>query len=317
MSANINLYNKEFTGDDMRDSKLKRDLVKIWNSIYDVIQLYHVRKSFAFSIMPSAKTIRYIKQTNCSVARFGDGEFGIMLRQNGPTFQQATDEMAVAIAKVFDNIPSNLLICLPRAFISTRGLKVHGKRFWNGWSLNNLPEVTQAISPFVGKKYRFGDANISRPYSPYTSNRKAQKLFPMLKSLWEERDILFIEGEKTRLGVGNDLFSNAKSIKRILCPAENAFDVYDRILETVKVSWRGELVILALGPTATVLASDLSKLGIQALDLGHIDIQYEWYLGGTSFVPVKGKYTNETLDGRQPEDCVNSEYLSQIIAEVK
>lgn len=128
---------------------------------------------------------------------------------------------------------------------------------------------------------------------------------------------MFVEGYQTRLGVGNDLFDNAKSIKRILCPAENAFDAYEKIMESIDALWRGELVILALGPTATVLASDLSQKGIQALDLGHIDIQYEWYLAGTSYVPVKGKYTNETLDGRQPEACEDETYLSQIIAEVK
>ena len=139
----------------------------------------------------------------------------------------------------------------------------------------------------------------------------------LLKELWNNKDILFVEGNQTRLGVGNDLFDNAKSIKRILCPAENAFDVYDKILKTTLSYWHGELVILALGPTATVLASDLSKNGVQALDLGHVDIQYEWYLTGTSFAPVKGKYTNEAHNGSQVESCEDETYLSQIIAEVK
>ena len=37
-----------------------------------------------------------------------------------------------------------------------------------------------------------------------------------MKGIWEGRDIIFIEGEKSRLGVGNDLFDNAQSIHRIL-----------------------------------------------------------------------------------------------------
>ena len=38
------------------------------------------------------------------------------------------------------------------------------------------------------------------------------------------------------------------------------------------------MIIIALGPTATVLAYDLAKEGYQALDMGHFDIEYEWYL---------------------------------------
>ena len=81
--------------------------------------------------------------------------------------------------------------------------------------------------------------------------------------------------------------------------------------------WSGELVIMACGPTATVLASDLSKNNVQALDLGHIDIQYEWFLHGNDFKPVPGKYTNESHVKLIKTDFINENYSSQIIAEVK
>ena len=77
------------------------------------------------------------------------------------------------------------------------------------------------------------------------------------------------------------------------------------------------MVILALGPTATILASDLSKVGIQALDLGHIDIQYEWFLkNDKTFKPVASKYTNEAVGGQQVESCADEKYLAQIIGNV-
>ena len=37
-------------------------------------------------------------------------------------------------------------------------------------------------------------------------------------------------------------------------------------------------MLIALGPTATILAYDLAEKGVQALDVGHIDIEYEWFL---------------------------------------
>ena len=82
----------------------------------------------------------------------------------------------------------------------------------------------------------------------------------MLKQLWEARNVVFVEGAQSRLGVGNDLFDNAASIKRILCPAQNAFDKYSDILQTIQQHVKkDDLLILALGPTATVLAYDLSE----------------------------------------------------------
>ena len=135
-----------------------------------------------------------------------------------------------------------------------------------------------------------------------------------LKTIWENRDVLFIEGEQSRLGVGNDLFNNSKSIKRILCPATNAFEHYHEILETCKEYGQNRLLLLALGQTATVLAYDLSKLGYWAIDIGHIDIEYEWYLRKTKRkIAIPGKYVNEVTEGRLFTECEDGEYLEQII----
>lgn len=43
----------------------------------------------------------------------------------------------------------------------------------------------------------------------------AEKRFDLLKLLWEKKDLLIVEGKKTKLGVNNDLFEKSKSIKRI------------------------------------------------------------------------------------------------------
>ena len=55
------------------------------------------------------------------------------------------------------------------------------------------------------------------------------------------------------------------------------------------------MIILACGPTATVVVPELCREGYQALDLGHIDIQYEYYIRNlTEKCAVSGKYVNES-----------------------
>ena len=142
-------------------------------------------------------------------------------------------------------------------------------------------------------------------------------MFPRLKGLWEGKDIIIIEGVKTRLGVGNDLFTGAKSIKRILGPATNAFDHLDEIREKIEEVRTDELVIMALGPTATILAADLSAKGIQAIDIGHVDIEYEWYLrGAQKHDPVPGKYTNEADQGSHVDECDDEWYKAQVVSRI-
>lgn len=165
-----------------------------------------------------------------------------------------------------------------------------------------------------------GDAFISRFYLRKKDKSEVGTYVQKLKLIWKNRDIIFVEGKNSRLGYGNDLFDNAKSIKRILCPAENAFIKYNEILTSVKTNAKKDnLLILALGPTATVLAFDLYKAGFQALDLGHIDIEYEWFkMKATSKVPVPGKHVNECNDmGEMNKENLNQNYLKQILEEIK
>ncbi len=127
-----------------------------------------------------------------------------------------------------------------------------------------------------------------------------------------------MEGTGSKLGFYNDLFEGAASIRRIVCPAENAFNYYHAILETTLDKAKGMdfLVLIALGPTATVLAHDLAEHGVQSIDVGHIDIEYEWFqMKATSKVPVPWRYVNET-GNRLSELSSDPEYTSQIIAQI-
>ena len=52
---------------------------------------------------------------------------------------------------------------------------------------------------------------------------------------------------------------------------------------------------------------DLHKMGYQAIDIGHIDIEYEWFLqGATEKVKIDNKYTYEA-NGRVIKDIFNDE----------
>ncbi len=310
----------------MRDSKVKWFLVGIYEKLYDWKRITAQEIKYAwfvrhdrFRIMTPERTIKYIKKNHCSIARFGDGEFDLLFQKRGLNFQVASDALSMALHEVIVCGDPNLLVCIPGVFNSIKGTNWHASMFWSRWAFENSrhQQIFDLIQRCGNADYLFGDAQITRPYIDWRSPKRAKKIFPLLKQIWQGKDILVVEGEKTRLGVGNDLFSDVRSIKRILCPAENAFGCCDDIFNTVLNYYRNELVILALGPTATVLAAKFSKCGIQALDLGHVDIEYEWFLSGAKEKhSISGKYVNEVVNGRNPDTCDDSDYLREIIVSV-
>lgn len=304
---------------------MKSFLIRLWERIYAsdlVLSTVYRRKHrhHRLRIMTPEDTIQYILRNSCSIARFGDGEFGLVLQPDSDLgFQTHCTALSNRLEAVLGNRDSNLLICIPRALETIQGRTKHSRMFWYSWGERNTQHhrIVDRIRQAGNGAYHFGDSQITRSYIAYQNNRQAEHLFSQLRKLWHEKELLIVEGEQTRLGIGNDLFNNAASIKRILCPATNAFDRYDEIVQAVRTVWNGELILLALGPTATVLAADLAAMGMQALDIGHVDIEYEWFLRGAKEPEqIPGKFTNEVAGGNQVDSCHDLNYQSQIAARI-
>lgn len=265
-------------------------------------------------IMNAEKTARYIKERRCSVSRYGDGEFGLALGEWETGFQKKDKILQEKLLNALKS-ENNTLVCIPHYFSNMFGAKKEVKQIWNGIRCNNNRQirVVKILRKKNGKKYIYGDSLISRPYMDMKSPKHASKVFTLLKKIWENEDVLIVEGEQTRLGIGNDLFDKAKSVRRILAPSMNAFSVYNDLIEVIKKHYHGGLILLALGPTATILAADLAAKGMWAVDIGHLDVEYEWYLqNAKKKVALIGKYVNEVVDGCEPQDCKDKVYLSQI-----
>lgn len=254
-------------------------------------------------IMSAEDTFREIIENKKSIARFGDGEFGIIFGEQRWRFQGKNEKLAGRLKEALQSRQENLLIGLNDFY---GDLSTWTKRAADGVRIYLMPEVRKKHYALLERDREYACANISRNETPEGVRRQ--------KQIWEGRDCVFIEGFQTRMGVGNDLFDNAKSIVRILCPSENAFDRYEDIYREALKQPKDRLMLLALGPTASVLAYDLAMQGYQAVDIGHADLSYEWMLRG-NHNKVPDKYSNEAPEGYIVEDIHDAVYESQIIAD--
>lgn len=254
-------------------------------------------------IMSADDTFREIIENKKSIARFGDGEFGIIFGEQRWRFQGKNEKLAERLKEALQSKQENILIGLNDFY---GDLSTWTKRAADGVRIYLTPEIRKKHYALLDRDRAYACANISRNETPEGVKQQ--------KQIWEGRDCVFIEGFQTRMGVGNDLFDNAKSIVRILCPAENAFDRYEDIYNEALKQPKDRLMLIALGPTASVLAYDLAMQGYQAIDIGHADLSYEWMLRG-NHNRVPQKYSNEAPEGYLVEEICDEVYESQIIAD--
>jgi len=259
------------------------------------------------------ETLDKIINDKCSVSRFGDGEFHMLMMTGNIRFQTLNNRLSIKLNEVIKSKLEKHIVCLPPIFESVDFMIDMPRNFWIQW----LKWYEKMAIQYIDMEKEYYDSFMSRLYFVYKDKSKVKARFDKVKLIWNNRNIVIVEGDKSRLGVGNDLFDNCQSIKRILCPATNAFFKYDEILDEIKKHDHTELILIALGPTATVLAYDLCIYGYQAIDIGHIDIEYEWFLQGVTDVrPVKNKYVDESPDGTIVGEIHDIKYESEIIAKI-
>jgi glycosyltransferase family protein len=260
-------------------------------------------------IMSKEETIKKIIDDRASVSRFGDGELDIILGKD-LVFQPYHQELALKLKEILQFEGENFLVCLPDVFDSLEHYIPSSKDYW----MFNMRRYRRKWYRNILKGKIYYNSFITRFYIIFKNKVHCDEIIRLLKLIWENRDIVFIEGEKSYLGVDNDLFDNAKSIRRILCPSVNAYKIYDRIIDEALKMDKDILFLIALGPTATVIAFDLYHLGYQAIDIGHIDIEYEWYLmKAREKTAIPNKYTHEVENGREVGVLKNVKYNDQII----
>lgn len=290
-----------------------------WHSL-QIKDFFAQRQCHFPAILSQSDSIRLAAEKKMSISRFGDGELSLMCGKD-LNFQTYDKLLAEKMERVISNDNPSVLVCLPDCFSSNSlsRLCATDKSFWKTHLYFFRKEWCRRLDP----EKTYGNTWLSRIYSMKWDVMEANAIFAELETLWKDRRIVIIEGEYSRLGVGNDCFSGAADIRRIIGPAKNAFSRYNDLVDAAMSVEKDALMVLALGPTATAMVGDLSDAGYQAIDLGHLDIEYEWMrMKALSKLPVRGKFSNEAfLTGQSAQEVSGSltdeeysAYKSQIIA---
>lgn len=207
----------------------------------------------------ACETLKYLVESDTSFARFGDGELRLMLRPEfNLGFQPNSEALRDRLLTVLTEPQDGLLVGLPQLFRDAH---------WSGvWS-----ELWTDVRSHIDMSTRYGNAHVTRPTFFKRFGTDAAKMW---SAVWSDKSVAVIAGEGSRFIPVPELFSSARSITTIEAPARDAFDNIDEITSRA-LATSADIFLIALGPTATILAYELSRNGRRALDVGHISASYE------------------------------------------
>lgn len=251
------------------------------------------------------ETIDELLQTNKSLVRFGDGEI-VMIKGGDLMLQKASPEIAEGLAGILAYPYDDLMVTIPGIFDTLSDHRKASRQFWK----DHLLFCRKTYEKYCNPDRIYYTTFVSRCYYYAQDRSNCGRWFAKIRKIWENKDVVVVEGTRTHNGVGNDLLDTAASVERIICPPRDAYGAIPRILEACEVYGKDRLFLLSVGVAAKFLALELFQKGYRVLDIGHMDMEYEWYVRQ---VPDKCKIEKHEIESEDAnKEAGYTQYLSEI-----
>jgi hypothetical protein len=216
------------------------------------------------------ETLERVRSERLSLARFGDGEFILAQHADaGIGFQRGSPELQAELSAILrrdglEGVP--VLLAIPTLSKENSYWRHYWAKYWR-W-----------VKPLLDLSYVYGNMSVSREGIFKADPERAVAAW---RAVWEGRDVCYVIGKGSRFEPLDALFGGVASHRTIYSTPKHAYEDLPRLIEEIVANVpRETLILIALGPTATVLAVRLARLGYWALDLGHITSAYRTVVQG-------------------------------------
>lgn len=251
------------------------------------------------------ETIDTLLHTEKSMVRFGDGEI-VMIKGVDLMLQKASPEIGEGLAEILAYPYDDLIVTIPGIFETLSDHRKASRQFWK----DHLLFCRKTYEKYCNPNRVYYTTFVSRCYYYCEDRSSCDRWFAKIRKIWENKDVVIVEGTKTHNGVGNNLLDSAKSIERIICPPRDAYGALPAILEACLSYEKDRLFLLSVGVAAKFLALELFRRGYRVLDIGNMDMEYEWYVRKT---PGKAAIEKHGVTGEEANrEAGYTEYLEQV-----
>ena len=153
------------------------------------------------TIISPEETLDEIINYNKSISRYGDGELSFIFG-NGISFQKFDKILSKRLYDILQSNEEGLLIGIPDLLNMNYLYKFidSAQIYWKNWHKNKVSKLILILN----ENKTYYSSLITRFYRPYKDKSQVHKYVEKLKQIWNKRDVVIIEGEKSRVGVNND-----------------------------------------------------------------------------------------------------------------
>ncbi len=251
------------------------------------------------------ETIKELVDTKKCMVRFGDGEI-IAIAGKNLNLQEVRPEISEGLKRILGYEHEDLIVTIPEIFGDMTLYRKESRQFWK----EHLLFYRRIYNRYCNPERIYYSTSFSRFYYAYEDKGICDKWAEQIRQIWKGRDVIVVEGERTHNGVGNNLLDTARTIERIIGPSSNAFDRLEDILDCCRTYSKEKLFLLSLGITAKFIAERLFQEGYRVLDIGNLDMEYEWYLHREKGKAKLAKH--EVIGWESNEKAGYKDYLMQI-----
>ncbi len=280
---------------------------RIKDRIAEVVYIIYKKGIFANKIKVYSvnETLDLLLHTEKSLVRFGDGEI-TMIRGRNLKLQAVNPTLIGELKKILGYEYDDLMVSIPDIFDGVEQYHAASRQFWK----DHLLFSRRIYEKYCNKNRVYCNTSVSRCYYAFKDKTPCAKWFTDIRQVWAGKKIVVVEGESSHCGVGNDLFDTASEVRRIIGPAKNAYQKLEEIKKTCMEFSKECLFLLALGAAAKPLAEALFLQGYRVIDIGNLDMEYEWYLRkAEKKIPLQ---KHSVIGKEANEKAGYDEYLKQV-----
>lgn len=221
------------------------------------------------------ETLDELITSNKSLVRFGDGEI-LLASGKGITLQQPNSKLTEDLRRILSYKYDDLMVTLPEIFDDLSMYRQESQCFWK----DHLLFFRKTYKEYCNDTRTYYNTSMSRFFVTYNreyQNKNCSRYAKKLTQIWQNKDVIIVEGVNTQNGLTNSMLNTAGSIGRIICPPKNAYESLDKIYSECCKQPKDRLFLISLGAAAKPLTEKLFLAGYRVIDIGNTNVEYTWY----------------------------------------
>ena len=220
------------------------------------------------------ETMDKIYNNKCSICRYGDGEISHLFKTNpkyGSGGQNCSLEFRNKLINIFNNKNNKILLGFSGYFCDNNFIKENYKYILSKSTKHFIEKYKTKLQkdfPHIFNTTLYS-AEITRLPQLKVDNKKY--VINMFNKLFIENNCVFIGNDNVINLIQQKFLNLFKNIEFISGPSNNAYYSYNDIIKKLLniENLKEKLILISLGPTATVMSYDLAQQGYWTIDIGH------------------------------------------------